>query len=180
MKFLAPPPMKEQLFKPMKLTAVFVLCILFLTNCEQKDEETLAEEYMNQVVGETYEEMYLPDLEPEDISYLLTFRNDKSILKKFPVNPISSFLLDSVTVGIIALWTVESIRISELSGDKSAFERFPSLNPMIKDTTGAITNSFSLQEKAAGLYQQWWGKPGLDSDKKQQINPLEKSGIIWF
>ena len=106
----------------------YLVAVIMLISCEKNDIKNNADEYMDKVKSETYSDMFLPDLEPQDISSLLKYRDDKTILEKFPTNPISSLIGDSVTVGIIALWTIESIRISELNGDTSAYKRFPSLN----------------------------------------------------
>lgn len=132
------------------------------------------------VISETYDDFFLPDLEPIDISTLLKYRNDKTILEKFPTNPISSMIGDNITVGNIALWTIESIRISELNGDTNQFERYPSLNPMIIDTTNTITDIFILQDNVASIYYNWWNNTELTVSERININPLESTNYRWF
>lgn len=157
----------------------YLVAVIMLLSCEKNDIKYNADEYMDKVKSETYSDMFLPDLEPQDISSLLKYRDDKTILKKFPTNPISSLIGDSVTVGIIALWTIESIRISELNGDTSAYKRFPSLNPMILDTNSIFTNKFSLQDNVAKRYYNWWSQTDLSQVEKLQINPLQGSRFVW-
>ena len=157
----------------------YLVAVIMLISCEKNDIKNNADEYMDKIKSETYSDMFLPDLEPQDISSLLKYRDDKTILKKFPTNPISSLIGDSVTVGIIALWTIESIRISELNGDTSAYKRFPSLNPMILDTNSIFTNKFSLQDNVAKRYNNWWSQTDLSQVEKLQINPLQGSRFVW-
>ena len=157
----------------------YLVAVIMFLSCEKNDIMNNADEYMDKVISETYSDMFLPDLEPEDISSLLKYRGDKKILKKFPTNPISSLIGDSVTVGNIALWTIESIRISELNGDTSAYKRFPSLNPMILDTNNIYANKFLLQDSVAKRYYDWWSQTELSQVDKLQINPLQGSRFIW-
>ena len=157
-----------------------VLISALLISCEMINDQNNADEFMSKVISETYNEMFLPDLEPGDISTLLSYRNNKTILKKFPTNPISSMIGDSVTVGNIALWTIESIRISELNGDTSEFQRFPSLNPMIRDTLHRQMDKFSLQDSASKKYFEWWNNGDLKLGDKLQINPFKGTNLVWF
>ncbi len=159
---------------------IILLSVLIWTSCNKSENQNQAEQYMNMVISETYDEFYLPDLEPIDISTLLKYRNDKTILEKHPTNPISSMIGDNITVGNIALWTIESIRISELNGDTNKFERYPSLNPMIKDSTNVITDIFILQDKVADIYYNWWNNTELTVNERININPLESTNYRWF
>lgn len=163
----------------MKYLLIF-LSVLFWLSCTKSENQNQADQYMNEVISETYNDLYLPDLEPVDITTLLKYRNDKTILKKHPNNPISSVIGDSITVGNIALWTIESIRISELNGDTSKFERYPSLNPIIRDKTTEITNLFELQDRVANIYNNWWGTTDLSVSERILINPLESTNYRWF
>lgn len=163
----------------MRSSIVHLILVVILIGCEKNDKQDKAEEYMDKIVSETYSDMFLPDLEPDDISTLLKYRNEKTNLQVFPVNPISSFICDSVTVGIIALWTIESIRISELNGDTSDFMRFPSLNPMLLDTTRITANKSELQDSASERYYNWWYQSNLMLSEKLIMNPLHGSDIVW-
>ena len=163
----------------MRASIILFILVIFAIACEKNDRHDKATEYMDKIESETYSDMFLPDLEPDDISTLLKYRDEKTLLQVFPVNPISSFICDSVTVGIVALWTIESIRISELNGDTSEFTRFPSLNPALFDTTGISVNIFELQDSASKRYYDWWYQSNLILSEKLMINPLYGSDIIW-
>jgi hypothetical protein len=164
----------------MKRIIFNISILVFLISCEKTKEQNRADEFMSKVKSETYNDMFLPDFEPDDISTLLSYRDNKTILKKFPTNPISSMIGDSVTIGNIALWTIESIRISELNGDTSEFKRFPSLNPMICDTLHRQTGRFILQDSVSKRYYNWWNNSNLLLNKKLRTNPLKGSNLIWF
>lgn len=159
---------------------IILLSVLIWTACKKSENQNQADQYMNMVISETYNEVYLPDLEPIDITELLKYRNNKTILKKHPNNPISSLIGDSITVGNIALWTIESIRISELNGDTSKFERYPSLNPIIIDTSKTISDVFELQDKVADIYYDWWNNDDFSVSEKINIDPLKTTNYRWF
>lgn len=163
----------------MKASVISFVLVIILMGCEKNDNQNTATTYMDKIKSDTYSDMFLPDLEPEDISILLLYRNEKTLLQFFPVNPISSFICDSVTVGIVALWTIESIRVSELNGDTSEFTRFPSLNPTLVDTTGISVSIFELQDSASKRYYDWWNQNNLILSEKLTINPLYGSDIMW-
>lgn len=163
----------------MRLQLIYLLVLIVLLSCEKSYNQSKADDFMSKVVSDSYDEMFLPDLEPGDIDALLEYRNDKTILDKYPANPISSFIGDSITVGIIALWTIESIRITELTGDDSAFERFPSLNPMIRDTVNQHIGNFALQDSVSKKYYEWWNNSALGQKERMKINPLDGTNLIW-
>jgi len=163
----------------MKLKILSISILIFLNSCKKNNDHYSVDEFMNKVKSESYNDIFLPDFEPKDISSLLTYRNNKKQLKKYPRNPTSSFICDSVTVGIIALWTIESIRISELNGDTSEFNRFPSRNPMIKDTLKNYLDIFYLQDCASTEYFIWWYNRDLNITDKLKINPLKNSKLVW-
>ncbi|MBN2487087.1 MAG: DUF4943 family protein [Bacteroidales bacterium] len=162
----------------MKRIHIFIFTVIF-AGCDEEHNQNEVKEYMGKIKSETYADLFLPDFEPEHISSLLNYRNDKSIIEKYPTNLISSFLCDSVTVGIIALWTIESIRVSELNGDTSKYNRFPSLNPALVDTSRIIQNKIVLQDSASIRYFNWWNKNSQPEERKINTNPLEGSNIAW-
>ncbi len=157
----------------------FLILLTTLLGCNKSEDDLSAQRFMELVIADAYNKLYLPDLEPSDISDLLKYRNDKTLLSSPPVNPISSFLPDSVTAGIIALWTIESIRITELKGDDSEFERFPSLNPVVRDATGLIKDRFVIQDGVATRYYNWWFQGDLSETEKLKIDPLMGTNFSW-
>ncbi len=152
---------------------------LVLMSCEKNANSDRAVEFIEKVKTGTFDAMFLPDFEPSDIPTLLSYRNDKTVLLKYPTNPVSSFVFDTVTVGIIALWTIESIRVCELNGDSLEFNRFPSLNPRLIDTANFAVNKFEIQDRGSKLYYNWWHQVGLELNEKLKINPLDGSSNKW-
>lgn len=143
-----------------------------------KSNDTEGDNFINQLESCTYEERYLPELELNEISSLLKYRNDKTVLCKYPANPISSFYSKEVTLGMLALWTIESIRISELNNTNEAQARFPSLNPILRDRDNLMDNQDELQDLAADIYQTWWSS-NKSEEEKINSNPLLETKIVW-
>ena len=146
--------------------------------CENHDDLSMADRFMKQVETESYNEMFLPDLKPSDISILLKYRNNQKVLNKFPANPVSSFICDSVTVGAVALSTIESIRLSELFDAENEFNNFPS-NPCLIDTSNQVKYRFAILDTVAILYYNWWINSNLTDIEKININPLFGTTYRW-
>ena len=153
------------------------MCIFLLVCCDKSDE-TKADTFISQLENCSYEERYLPELELSEISSLLKYRNNKTILCKYPANPISSFYSKEVTLGMFALWTIESIRITELNNTNEAQARFPSLNPILAYRENDIEDQNKLQDLAADIYQAWWSS-NKNEDEKLNSNPLLDTKIVW-
>lgn len=156
---------------------LFALSLFIVVACN-KSNDTEGDNFINQLENCTYEEWYLPDLALTEISSLLKYRNDKTILCKYPANPISSFYSKDVTLGMLALWTIESIRISELNNTKDPQGRFPSLNPIIVNKENDTKDQKVLQDSAADSYQAWWSS-NKSEEEKININPLLDSNLVW-
>ena len=56
---------------------------------------------------------HIPQLYWEDIPVLLAVGNDTTMVMNVPQNPVSSRLYNKTYLGIVALWFIESIRITE-------------------------------------------------------------------
>lgn len=158
-------------------TMLLSVSLLIFASCN-KAKEAEKSPFITQLIECTYDERYLPDLSPTDISSLLSHRNDKTILCKYPANPISSFYSDEVTAGMFALWTIESIRITELNNTDQPQARFPSLNPILSDDKDQTKDQNDLQDAAAEKYQDWWSS-GMIESEKIKVNPLEETNIVW-
>lgn len=140
------------------------------------------EELINLLRTDQYTEG-IPWLEWEDIPALLAVGNDSAIINNFPKNPISSYLLDECYTGIIALWFVESIRITARDQLVSPFEKYPSLNPILKYKDPSETtpeNSIEKMNDAFQAYQQWWNEvQNMEPSAACQIDPLENENLTW-
>jgi hypothetical protein len=132
--------------------------------------------------------LMLPSLEWGDIPKLLKVGNDSTKIDNFPVNPISSFYQKDCYMGILSLWLIESIRITELRKSNQPFEKFPSQNPIIieklKQTTNPEQwrnpNTTMMMATACKAYQKWWDKAKkLDKKEACKFDPLEGTGLRW-
>lgn len=162
----------------MKFVAIIAIPLLFL-GCDNERENSGVHEYMFSISHEMYQSFYLPAFGPDAIKELLTYRTNLKIVHHYPANPISSYRGDSITVAHIALWTVESIRTTWLNGDQDAFSRYPSLNPIVVDTTFVIGNSFAIIDSVAELYNAWWTNISLTTEERLKKNPLEDTTFRW-
>ena len=132
--------------------------------------------------------LMLPQLEWADIQKLLSAGNDSAKISTFPVNPISSYYLKDCYLGIISLWFIESIRISELKNPKQPFEKFPSQNPILIETAKQSVNpeqwhnpnTTVMMTTAYKAYQKWWEtSKKLTKKEACKINPLAGTGLSW-
>lgn len=120
----------------------------------------------------------------DDIPYLLENANDTTILTKFPHNVLSSYSQDSCYLGVISMWLIESIRITESTGTIGYFGNLPSLNPILKyqsrtEFRHEINNQKEMKQ-AYDLYMQWWEEvKNMDSKEACKIAPLEHSELEW-
>ncbi len=159
----------------------FILVTLFgFLGCEKQTDNPDVDTYIDQLISGTYESNDLPDFSANDISALLEYGNETTIITNFPRNPISSFLQQECKLGMIVLWTVESIRAVE-NNSESLIGRFPSQNPVL-----ALRDAPELQmvfddqahKEAARAYNDWWNSFHPFKDKIK-IDPLKKTNYRW-
>lgn len=148
----------------MKSLILNIVLLVFITSCDKTNELNDVDDFMKKIISESYDHEFLPAFTPDEISKLLEYCSDNTKLKKFPFNPISSFILEDVTVGMIALWTIESIRVGKIIGNKNQFRNYGTLNPQLRHPV--IENKAKLQDNAADLYKKWWNNNGLSSEEK--------------
>lgn len=167
----------------MKYTLLSALLVpLFILPACERDNQSDVANYVSLLRSNQYSGFFLPDFEPDDIPALLSYAGDTSTINHFPVNPISSRIYMPVKVGIVVLWTIESVRVSELRGDTSEFQRFPSLGPAIgRKSTGEVfpADLTRVQDSVLTLYQDWWNDNSHSLSDKMQVNPLDKSVYVW-
>lgn len=128
------------------------------------------------------ERLSLPALLWKDIPGLLTIANDSTRISHFPVNPLSSFYMNECYVGIVSLWFVESIRITDLNDIYDPQQKFPSLNPALRrmDDQVIIINDSKAMAMAYHAYLAWWEKAkNMDPEQAKKLNPLENTGLAW-
>lgn len=143
-------------------------------------------QYMDQLVAGTYTDWELPDFSPEAIPALLEYADDSTSVSVFPRNGLSSFYQPEVSLGMLALWTVESIRVRDLvASTPRGFGRFPSLNPALGLRASPVLElaiSYETQLGAARAYRSWWDSRilmGGDFEKLRRIDPLAGTAWCW-
>jgi hypothetical protein len=161
------------------LFSIFTLLMLSF-GCESLDtEDQEVENYITQLKNGTYDSFELPAFSVSDIPALLAYRNDNSTITCVPANPISSYWMVECKLGMIVLWTVESIRSTEI-GSKNLIGRYPSQNPLLalrKDPSVWVFDEES-HRIAAKAYYDWWKSDPIFKNK-MKIDPMEETKYIW-
>jgi hypothetical protein len=82
--------------------------------------------------------------------------DDYQLIEKHPVNPVSSFMGPDCTLGVYALWTIESIRVCSVVANSHPF-RFPSSHPilMFRNPGSATFNKETAHQAASKAYNDW-------------------------
>ena len=160
---------------------LFILFVLFgLLSCEKQTNNPEVDTYIDQLISGNYESGELPAFSTSDISALLKYRNETTLITDFPHNPISSLWQQECKLGMLVLWTIESIRAVEIDSEY-LIGRFPSQNPVlaIRDAP-ELDLVFDDQSHidAAEAYNDWWNSFHLFKDKIK-IDPLKNTKYKW-
>lgn len=146
-------------------------------------ENTEVIQYIEQLADNKYDSKYLPEFTSKDIPALLLYRNEETIVEKYPRNPLSSYFKQQCKIGVLVLWTIESIRLSTSQNIKSNIDRFPSLNPILNiknPQDGYELTPEDAHEEAAQAYFEWWqtyeDKP---IDRIFNNSPLSDTNLSW-
>ncbi|MFT4536549.1 MAG: hypothetical protein ACI9P5_003925 [Saprospiraceae bacterium] len=162
----------------MKNIPIYVTIFLLLLSCnKQKSDLSVVETFIKTLKEDKTETIETIDLSSENISELLTHRNDKQNISNFKRNPLSSFYLDEVILGMYILWTIESIRMKEIDGP--GYYLYASLNPRrINVSSGELVDQDIILSEVAKAYFEWWNS-NLLLEEKLQINPLDSLDLSW-
>lgn len=163
---------------PIKI--ILLTLVLGLVGCEKNVENPAVDEYINQLKTNTYTADELPAFTTSDIDGLLKYRNETVLIKTFPSNPISSYQTPDCKLGMIVLWTIESIRAQEIKSDRLS-GRFPSQNPILaySDSVGLkLVFDDNSHKEAAKAYYYWWHAIYIFTDK-MKTNPLYETDYKW-
>ncbi|MEQ8881639.1 MAG: DUF4943 family protein [Cyclobacteriaceae bacterium] len=170
--------------KPSYRIALFILT-LGLLGCREDDNAPTkmdVETYVELLKSGQYELSTLPDLTPEDIPALLAYRNETDFIEAFPRNPISSFYMEDCELGILVLWTIESIRAVDTQSDHLVMN-FPSLNPILRtrntDELELIPSNITLEEAANAYFDWWHSNQGKDFREFSKLDPLASTKYTW-
>ncbi|NVO20168.1 MAG: DUF4943 family protein [Bacteroidetes bacterium] len=164
--------------------AIFTMIVLVSCHKEAAsfNQDFTVEKYIEQLKANQYNTTGLPEFTYRDIPMLLQYRNDTTRISKIPVNPISSFYQPECSLGMIVLWTIESIR-AVANNSEQLIGRFPSQNPIL---TYRVSDEFRViqtvesQKIAAKAYFDWWESNKLKNfDAFKNIDPLRSTEFKW-
>lgn len=157
--------------------------ILLIHGCDTKIDsipKNQVEEYIFELQANQYQEFKFPSFSASHISQLLEFGNETIPTRTFPHNPVVCYMTEAETkVGVVVLWTIESIRRSFLEDSEELI--YPSADPLLimNDPQNEDYNYYhGYHIKAYEAYKKWW-QLELPLGEKMKINPLGDSTLKW-
>lgn len=167
----------------MKVFCFLLVLMVALVGCgDQTESPSMSvDRYVQLLAAGNYKHGELPDFSSNDISELLSYRNDTRVISGFPVNLISSAYTPEVTLGMYVLWTIESIRARSI-GSKFLVGTFPSQNPILelRATFQVVEQSNDLQQEIADAYFDWWEQNKKKNFREfHEVDPLENTDYKW-
>lgn len=136
--------------------------------------------YISLLKADQYTDSELPLFKRSDIPELLKYIDDNQLITVFPQNYISSYYMHDCRVGMVVLWTIESVRAQEINS-KYLIGRFPSQNPLLqlKNTPSFYpVNDDVSHHIASEAYKKWWNSP-TTLTHRMQTDPLEDTSYKW-
>jgi hypothetical protein len=122
----------------------------------------------------------IPLINWNDIPALLAIGNDTTVITRFPVSLLASTIPEKCRVGIVALWFVESARITVLKGTFNPNERFPSMTPTLVMNGNIEMNPVDAMNQAYLAYKEWWERvKGMKKEEGCNMSPLENTNLEW-
>jgi hypothetical protein len=164
----------------------FFLCFAaFVLSCTREPKSGLSqvEAFIHTLKQDSYTGFDLPDLDTDDIAELLKYVDEDSRVTKFPNYLISSYVPQNpdYTVGVIVLWTIESIRVSSFK--ESDVLLFPSQHPFVRSRSSDIwfeNHNDQVYEMVKEAYLSWWEThENLELAEFHHIDPLANADVLW-
>ena len=145
----------------------------------RKQNKPEVENYVALLKSGQYDSFDLPEFNSSDIPTLLKYANDTTSITKFPRSGISSFMQKECSLGMVVLWTIESIRAVEIQSEH-LIERFPSQNAFLQLRVPPFDWVFDdvSQMVAAKAYNEWWHSHHLFKDR-MKTDPLKDTPYKW-
>jgi hypothetical protein len=162
------------------LIAFILVTAMGFSGCEKYNSSRDVDKYIDELISGTYKSYDLPDFNTTDISALLEYRNETTVITNFPQNPVSSFRQSECKLGMMVLWTVESLRAVE-NNSRFLIGRFPSLNPVLvlkESSEPQMVFDDKSHKEAAKAYYDWWNSCRPFKDKIS-TDPLAKTHYRW-
>lgn len=160
----------------MKQLLICLLSILLLSTngCKKKEAQPQDEvaSYVALLKSNRYERnMPIPKFGKDQISTLLQYADDIQVIQNFPIPAYSSLsAYPEQKVGVIILYTIESIRLQRLEGASTRLH--------VTDT--AAPQRIVALTEILPFYRSWWDKNKAKSaDELKNISPFEGTTLRW-
>ena len=174
--------------KTLKLLFVIIPVVAFFScdkkEVSQEESQSKVEQYVKLLKSNKYESLGFPAFTYDDIDELIKYRNEGDMITNYPRNPISSFYQMKCKLGMIILWTIESIRTGSIKSE-SWIGCFPSQNPILKSRnseTLIFVDNDEANQTASDAYYKWWrlrGLTGASFNTWLKTDPLENTKYAW-
>ncbi len=166
--------------KTMKAKCILLILSLYLVTigCEKQNKPEV-ENYVALLKSGQYDSCDLPAFNSSEIPTLLKYASDTTSITKFPRNGISSYMQMECNLGMVVLWTIESIRAVEIKSER-LIARFPSQNAILQLRIPPFEWVFDNvpQLFAAKAYNDWWYSDHLFKNI-MKIDPLKDTPYKW-
>ncbi|SEW52706.1 DUF4943 family protein [Chitinophaga arvensicola] len=154
------------------LVALSVVAVSF-NACQRKadDGSAAAKKYVTQLKADKYPRYdIIPKLDTSAIPVLIQYVNDSSVIQNYPIPSLSAVAYGPQQVGMIIMYTIESIRLQRVNGASSI--------PYARDTT-APDRKLTVAELAPH-YVDWWNKnKDKPAEELKVISPLAGTSLSW-
>jgi hypothetical protein len=154
---------------------LFIIVVLNMSAnaCKKNDpyKNLSAKEYVSVLQADKYPRYNLiPKFDKSDIDYLLRYASDSQVINNYPIPAFSSAFHGPQKLGMIIMYTVESIRLQRENG--------VSVHPYVRDTTSP-QRTVAVSELAT-YYINWWNENKTKTaEELKNISPLAGSTLIW-
>ena len=171
----------------MKPLRIMTACLLMMSfwGCTKQVSEDLThlevDRYIELLKIGKFHSIDLPTFTWEDIPALLEYRDDAQVINHFPRNGISSYSMTECSLGMYALWTIESIR-AVATDSPYLIGRFPSQNPIVQQRQDPfnLESGVNIQAIVSEAYFDWWEiNKQKHFDEFKQFDPLSQTDYRW-
>lgn len=159
------------------MTQVLLMLSLFaavtFNTCNNNTDKShmTAKQYVSLLKANKYPKYDLvPALQPADIAVLMKHVNDEQVIDNYPIPAMSAAQHGPQQVGMIVLYTIESIRLQRKNGVSN--------RPYVSDT--ADPNRRPPLKEVAPYYERWWAQyKDKNAEGLRQSAPLGGTTLTW-
>lgn len=140
-------------------------------NKNNNDAVKAANEYITVLKADQYPRYeVIPKLDKAAIAVLIEHAEDSSVISNYPIPAYAAAYYGPQPVGMIVMYTIESIRIQRSYGASTV--------PFVRDSA-ALQRKVTVAELAPH-YIDWWKKnKDKSADELKQLSPLQGTPFVW-